>query len=283
MPYACIMKVIVTGASGFVGQRVVRELIGRGVKTCAVARHPVEFPNSVVVDNYSDTPIGDILIHLAENPNRAQVNEIGDAYLSRAVALANSLVSKGYQRIVYASSAVVYGDREKKRHKPIDPVLASDVYAQSKIECEMLFHNNSGVIARISNLYGAGMSTENVVSRVIQQVRCAGAVKVRSDKPIRDFLWVDDASNALVEMALGKAKGIYNVASGRAVSVGELIDIALLSSGADKHLNRSLTKSNNEHSTIMLDISDTSDSFGWTPKMNLEDGLELLLNYPMRA
>ncbi len=276
------MKVIVTGASGFVGHRVVKELLRRGVKTCAVARHPVEFPDSLVVDNYFDTPSGDVLIHLAENPNRAQVNKIGSAYLSEAGALANSLVSKGYQRIVFASSAVVYGDKDKRRHKPIDPVLATDVYSQSKLECEMLFDKNNGVIARISNLYGVGMSTENVFSKIIQQVRCAGEVKVWNDKPIRDFLWVDDAVDALVEMALGKAKGIYNVASGRAVSIGELIDATLLSSGVDKQYTRTLTKSAEAYSAIFLDISDTFDSFGWAPKMKLEDGIKRLLNNEMR-
>jgi UDP-glucose 4-epimerase len=276
------VKVIVTGASGFVGHRVVKELLRRGVKTCAVARHPVEFPDSVVVDNYFDTPSGDVLIHLAENPNRAQVNEIGSAYLCEAGALANSLVSKGYQRIVFASSAVVYGDKDKRRHKPMDPVLATDVYSQSKLECEMLFDKNNGVIARISNLYGVGMSTENVFSKIIQQVRCAGEVKVCNDKPIRDFLWVDDAVDALVEMALGRAKGIYNVASGRAVSIGELIDAALLSSGVDKQYTRTLTKSADAYSAIFLDISDTFDSFGWAPKMKLEDGIKRLLNNEMR-
>ena len=276
------MKVIVTGASGFVGHRVVKELLRRGVKTCAVARHPVEFPDSVVVDNYFDTPSGDVLIHLAENPNRAQVNEIGSAYLCEAGALANSLVSKGYQRIVFASSAVVYGDKDKRRHKPMDPVLATDVYSRSKLECEMLFDKNNGVIARISNLYGVGMSTENVFSKIIQQVRCAGEVKVWNDKPIRDFLWVDDAVDALVEMALGRAKGIYNVASGRAVSIGELIDAALLSSGVDKQYTRTLTKSADAYSAIFLDISDTFDSFGWAPKMKLEDGIKRLLNNEMR-
>ena len=276
------MKVIVTGASGFVGHRVVKELLRRGVKTCAVARHPVEFPDSVVVDNYFDTPSGDVLIHLAENPNRAQVNEIGSAYLCEAGALANSLVSKGYQRIVFASSAVVYGDKDKRRHKPMDPVLATDVYSQSKLECEMLFDKNNGVIARISNLYGVGMSTENVFSKIIQQVRCAGEVKVWNDKPIRDFLWVDDAVDALVEMALGRAKGIYNVASGRAVSIGELIDADLLSSGVDKQYTRTLTKSADAYSAIFLDISDTFDSFGWAPKMKLEDGIKRLLNNEMR-
>ena len=91
-----VMKAIVTGASGFVGHRVVKELLRRGVKACAVARHPVEFPDSLVVDNYLDTPGGDVLIHLAENPNRAQVNEVGSAYAAEANVLANALVSKGY-------------------------------------------------------------------------------------------------------------------------------------------------------------------------------------------
>ena len=65
------MIIVVTGASGFVGRRVVAKLLAKGVAVCAVARHPVEFPDSVVVDNYFDTPAGDILIHLAENPNRS--------------------------------------------------------------------------------------------------------------------------------------------------------------------------------------------------------------------
>ena len=97
-------------------------------------------------------------------------------------------------------------------------------------------------------------------SKIIQQVRCAGEVKVWNDKPIRDFLWVDDAVDALVEMALGEAKGIYNVASGRAVSIGELIDAALLSSGVDKQYIPTLTKSTDAYSAIFLDISDTFDS-----------------------
>jgi len=272
------MRVIVTGASGFVGHRVVKELLRRGVEACAVARQPLEFADSLVVDNYLDTPSGDILIHLAENPNRTQVNEIGNSYVIDATVLAKALVSKGYERTVFASSAVVYGDKDKKLHKPIDPVFVGDVYSQSKLECEKLFEKHNGVIARFSNLYGVGMSPENVVSKIIEQVLSADKVKVWNDKPIRDFLWIDDAVDALVEMALGKAKGIYNVATGRAVSIRELVNTALVVSNIDKQYALTVTQPSDVYSSILLDISDTCTSFGWAPKVKLEDGIGRLFN-----
>ena len=273
----CIVRVIVTGASGFVGFRLVKELLRRGVETCAVSRQPVQFIDSLVVDSYLDTPTGDVLIHLAENANRAQVNEIGSAYFDEAVKLANTLALRGYQRIVFASSAAVYGDRDKRQHKPSDPVLVTDIYSQTKLECEKQFSEENGVIARISNLYGFGMSKDNVISRIIKQVRGDGEVKVRDDKVVRDFLWIDDAVDALVEMALGRSRGTYNIASGRSISVGDLIDAALLASGSNKRYIRAPTNPVDTHSAVHLDISDTSEAFGWVPKLKLEHGLKQLL------
>jgi len=273
------MKVVVTGASGFVGQRVVTELLRRGVETCAVARRPLEFIGSVIVDNYLDTPNGDILIHLAENPNRAQVNKMGNTYADEASALAKALISKGYQRIVFASSVVVYGDKSDTKHKPSDSVIADDVYSQSKLECELLIKENNGVVARMSNLYGPGMSAENVFSKIIEQIPCTNEVKVWNDRPIRDFLWIDDAVDALLKMALGKAKGIYNVASGNAVSINELVNTVLLASGFEKKCRLTVTKATDENSSIRLDVSDTFNSFAWKPKVKLKDGIKQLLNH----
>lgn len=273
------MKVVVTGASGFVGNRVVKELLKRGIETCAVARRPVEFTNSLVVDSYLDTPEGDILIHLAENPNRTQVNEMGDDYAVEASALTKALILKDFQRIVFASSVVVYGDKSQELCKPMDPVLADDVYSQSKLDCELLIEKHNGVIARMSNLYGIGMSADNVFSKIINQIPCTDEIEVWNDRSVRDFLWIDDAVNALVEIALGKAKGVYNVASGDAVSINELVHMVLTVSGFDKKCKVTVTKPTNKESSIKLDISDTFNAFGWKPEMQLKDGIKQLLNY----
>lgn len=273
------MKVVVTGASGFVGHCVVKELLKLGVKTCAVARRPVEFSDSVIVDSYFDTPLGDILIHLAENPNRAQVDELDNAYEIEAQSLAKELTLKGYQRIVYASSVVVYGDKTKKPHKPLETLLPDDIYSKSKLACELLILQNRGVIARMSNLYGPGMSDENVFSKILNQIPCTDSIKVWNDKPVRDFLWIDDAVDALVKMALGTAGGVYNVASGTAVSIKELVAIVFNASASNSKCYMEVTKPNNKESTIALDISATSSMFDWTPQMMLEDGIKQLLNH----
>jgi len=271
------MKIIVTGASGFVGHRVVTELLRRGIETCAVSRRSVDFIDSLIVDNYLDTPSGDILIHLADNPNRAQVNEIGISYAAEAKDVANGLISKAYQRIIFASSVVVYGDKAKKPHKPTDAALAYDIYAQSKLEREELFCQSNGVIARLSNVYGVGMSSQNVLSKVIDQLTSGDEINVWNDKPIRDFLWVDDAVDALVEMALGKAEGIYNVGSGKAVSIKELVKTVLKVADVDNEYALAVTKPSDEFSSITLDVTDTCNSFGWMPKVTLEAGIRHLL------
>ena len=97
-------------------------------------------------------------------------------------------------------------------------------------------------------------------------------------KPIRDFLWIEDAVNALIKIALGKATGIFNVASGEAVSINELISKILNKSGIDKKVKILVSKPNKIVSIIKPDILDTFTSFGWKPKMKLENGINELLN-----
>jgi len=273
------MKIIVTGASGFVGNHVVNELLKRGIDTCAVARRPVKFTNSLIVDSYFDTPVGDILIHLAENPNRAQVNRLGNDYAIEKKAIVESLILKGFKRIVFVSSVSVYGDKSQKSWKPVDRVLSGDIYSQSKLNCELLVQRHNGVIARMSNLYGFGMSPDNVLSKIISQMPCGNEITIWNGRPVRDFLWIDDAVNALVEMALGQEKGIYNVASGKAISIYELTEMVLKQSGNEKSCNINVTKPIKEESSIRLDILDTFNAFDWEPEMKLKDGINLLLNH----
>lgn len=266
------MKIVVTGASGFIGKHLINKLLSMNVETCGVSRQPINFYNAVNVKSYYDTPAGDILIHLAENSNRTKENET-----NQSTTIIKHLSSKGFKRIIYVSSVAVYGDKSLKPHKPGEKVFPYDNYSKYKIACEKLISEKEGVVARMSNIYGPGMSKNNVFSNIIRQISPNKNMKIWSDKPIRDFLWVEDAVDALVKMALGSEIGIFNVASGRAVSIKELIHIIVNTYGLKGNYSVELTKKIDKQSTIAVDISKTCEIFEWMPKKKLEEGIKELL------
>ena len=266
------MKIIVTGASGFIGKHLINKLLSMNVETCGVSRKPINIQNAITVKSYYDTPVGDILIHLAENSNRTRENQI-----NQSTTIIKHLSSKGFKRIIYVSSVAVYGDKSLKPHKPNEKVFPHDNYSKYKIACEKLINEKEGVVARMSNIYGPGMSENNVFSKIIKQISPNNSIKIWSDKPIRDFLWVEDAADALVKMALGSEIGIFNVASGRSVSIKELIHIIVNTYGLKSDYSLELTKNIDKASTLAVDISKTCKVFEWMPKKKLEDGIKELL------
>ena len=102
----------------------------RNVEIIAVTRQNIS--GWVRVSDYSQSPAGDILIHLADDGDRAQVADAGRAYGENVHATLISLLAKDYPRVVYASSAVLYGDGDASVHFPDDPIQVVDAYSRIK-------------------------------------------------------------------------------------------------------------------------------------------------------
>jgi UDP-glucose 4-epimerase len=271
------MTVVVTGASGFIGGAVLKVLAERKIGAIAVSRRPVNASvQSVQVTNYRETPHGDALIHLAESSHQSTIEQIGPEYAREVTTLVEHLIAKEYRRFIYASSAVVYNaDRPGGQHTH-DAVVPSHIYARSKYENEQRVLGAGGVAARISNVYGQGMSKDNVVSRILDQLHDAGPIHIIDDNPVRDFIWVDDVAEALVDMALGSATGPFNIGSGIGTSIRDLAHVATRLAGpapralAPSHPTRDVN-------VRVLDISTTAAAFGWRPAVTLEQGLGRLI------
>jgi UDP-glucose 4-epimerase len=271
-----VVTVVVTGASGFVGRAVVRALAQRkGVRVQPVSRQPVA--GVVRVHSYVETPAGDVLIHLAEEADRSKVAALGSAYESCAVQTIADLRARSYARIIYASSTMLYGDTSSHPHMPDDAVHVTDEYTRLKRAAELAVLDSSrGVVARLSNVYGPGMSPRNVISRILSQVPGSGRLVVIDTSPVRDFLWIDDAAEAFAELATATAaEGIFNVATGVGTSVGDVARLALEIAGETE---REVVATGSGHMSAIIADATSLRQYGWRPRVELRDGLASLLS-----
>jgi len=267
-------SIVVTGASGFIGQALSSNLEKKWAEVIRVSRRPL--PGYYNIRNYFETPISDVLIHLAEDSDRQKVNRLGEAYASQSIDLAHFLASQGYSRIIYVSSGAVYGDTSAIPHREDEITHPYDVYTRTKLSCEKSFLDVGGLVVRLSNIYGPSMSQANVVSHILKQIPLTGPLQVKNDKPIRDFLWIQDVVEAITTMSLEVGHGIFNVASGAGNSIRQLCEIILVSCG-QKNREIISTAADTTNSINVLDIARTTSEFRWHPRMPLHSGLNRLI------
>lgn len=274
--------VYVTGASGFLGRAVVRGLRHRGVAVVPVGRAPWGEPDALIVANYDELapPKGACLVHLAEPNDVAAAEAAGRKHLERVFGTCRALLAKPWGRVFYASSAIVYGDREAAPRKVSDaPVAAPGWYQQGKLACEREVVARGGVAGRFANLIGPGMSPNTVLSDILAQLGRPQPLTVRDGGPVRDFLWIDDAAAAVgaaVAAPLQVVAGrIFNIGSGRGVGVRALAEMVLAHTGETSREVVS-QRPDTTASRLVLDIAETTEYLGWAPRVGLGSALDIL-------
>ena len=268
------MRVVVTGAGGFLGSHLCPRLTAAGHEVVALSRRPA--PGRQVVTDYRETPPGDVLIHLAQEPDRARFNAGGEAAVSEALSLLDALLERPWRGVVYASSAAVYGDCCRRPAGPGDRTGPTDPYSRCKLACETRVLERDGTVARLGNLYGEGMARGSVVAEILAQIPGRGPLRVRDTGPVCDFLHVGDAAAALAAMAGQREAGVFNVGSGSGISVGELAALALELAGEGERPIEAESPSPSPPCRV-LDIAATTQAFGWHPVIGLRQGLAPLL------
>jgi UDP-glucose 4-epimerase len=269
--------IVITGASGFLGGALVEALRQKDAQIIPVSRRPLE--NGVRVSDYRQAPSGDVLVHLAEESNRSKARTLGEAYEKAAAETLAALVAKRYRRIIYASSAVLYGDGNPEAHPPDDPVVIPDIYTRVKDNSERLvLSTNCGIVVRLSNLYGPGMSSENVVSKILRQADGSGPLYVWDTGPVRDFIHIEDAAEAIAAMSFHceNKSGIFNVGTGIGTSIGDLARLVMDLAGKPDHPVVATNPSMRD-SAIVLDIAHTTLTWNWRPRIDLKIGISDLL------
>jgi GDP-4-dehydro-6-deoxy-D-mannose reductase len=252
------MRALVTGGSGFVGTHLSRLLRERGGEVVVAGRahdrEPVdvvlELDDAASVRRAVDTAAPDIVFHLAAqafvpesiaDPLRTyDVNALGTARLFEALR-----DRPAPPRVVLASSAEVYGSRERADYplhetlapRPATPYAASKVAAEAVALAAWRTYGVPVVLARAFNHIGPGQDPRFAIPAfALQLARVAAGgpplVKVGNLDTLRDFLDVRDVVAAYAALAeRGRAGEVYNVCSGTPVSLKEMLRRLIMIAG----------------------------------------------------
>jgi GDP-4-dehydro-6-deoxy-D-mannose reductase len=305
------VRVLVTGADGFVGRRLVGALVSRGHEVTAACRPgwapveqwlgadagrvrvvPLELadPDSV---RAAVTDGADAVAHLAavsstsearRDPGRAwQVNALGTALLVDALA---ERADPERTRVLMASSAEIYGMGPAVPRVETDPVQPVSVYAASKAGAEvaaLAAWRRTGlgvIIARAFPHTGAGQPPQFVVPAFVARIRAArrsGARTVPTGNldPVRDLLDVRDVVGAYLALLDRGAPGeVYNVARGEGVAIRELLTrlARLLQADVEPAPDPVLTR-NRDVPYLVGDPTKIGRATGWRPTITLDETL----------
>ena len=228
------------------------------------------------VRSYEESPVSDVVIHLAEEPDQRKANQLGEAYIHQTARVVTALARHRNQRVIYASSGVVYGGEHESPCPVETPVVGTDVYSRSKLKNEQIVLAAGGVAVRFSNLFGVGMAGTNVLSDILRQIPGIGPIRVRDDRPIRDFLAVSDAASALGLLVERAYSGVLNVGSGIGTSIRGLSAV-LLTAANQPARDVISTRPSVKRSVNVLDISATVCLLRWSPAASLEEHLRHLV------
>lgn len=303
-------RVVVTGGAGFIGSNIVWGLCDENevavvddLSTGSVSRISplidggrISFFRKDI--NEADALRGifrgaDCVLHQAAIPSVARsVEDPIAAYEAGARGTLSVLVvarDSGVRKVVYASSSSVYGDTPTlPKHEGMAPQPKSP-YAASKLAGEhycRLFTEIYGletVSLRYFNVYGPRQDPSSEYAAVVPRfVSCAlrgEAMPVHGDgSQTRDFTFVEDVVRANALAAESRATGVYNIGSGRRVSIMELALKVAEAAGVEPKVVHLPPRAGDVRDSL-ADITRASEAFSYSPAHSLEEGLRRTLEW----
>ena len=286
-------RVIVTGASGFIGLNLVKALTRMNAEILVIDRTQPAQQFSNVEFEWADLRHlnkvyeADYLIHLAAVTNAGYAEKYPlDTYEINVLGTLNLLNHVQIKkRVLFPSTALIYQASQVPISEEAELELAS-TYSQSKIIAEQVVKflckriSVSHTIVRFFNIFGPGQLPMYIVPQVVRQIMEDGRVVLRNGAVVRDLLYVEDCIDAVLKLVVSPAAAdcVFNIGSGHKVTILEVAETAARVSGTPGVEIVDL-KQNIDYSptTIIADIGKVQSVIDWCPQTSLESGLQGML------
>lgn len=300
------MNILITGGAGFIGKHLAELLIKKGHKVTIFDNFSNSSIDSLkhltnldakmikgditkIVEIQDALKEQEIIIHLAakisveesiKNPSETfEINVNG----TKNVIL--SAEKNNIKKIIFASSAAVYGEttnykiNESVKTNPISP------YGESKLEMEQIINKYclcfkiNYIILRFFNIYGIGQTKEyaGVISKFEKFIKHNKPLEIFGNgEQSRDFVSINDVIDSIYCSISYDKNGIFNIASGKNTTIKNLAETMIALSGKNIGIKFNPPKIG-DIKFSQADITLATNNLGYTPKIELKDGLKEIL------
>jgi nucleoside-diphosphate-sugar epimerase len=300
MSIKVIERVFVTGADGFIGRHCLPILLSKGFevhaadvvipkeKLLGVHWHRVDLLDTKQCSELLATICPTHLLHFAWY---AKPGEYWDSienmrWVAGSLHMLQAFQMNGGQRVVMAGTCAEYDWKYGYCSEHVTPLNPTTLYGTCKNALQHLLKQFSQVTGfssawgRVFFLYGPHENPIRLVPSVILNLLKKHIAPCSHGLQIRDFLYVEDVASAFVSLLMSSVSGPVNIASGRPVTIREVVHAAADCFGS-RELVRfgALSVSVNEPPLIIGDGRRLADEVGWRPDYDLVMGMAQTVRY----
>ncbi|HGJ64147.1 TPA: NAD-dependent epimerase/dehydratase family protein [bacterium] len=308
-------KVLITGADHFVAIHLTEQLVKLGSKVKVLIRNdyqgsmgglerlPAYIRNNIqiIFGNLTNPDIVDyvtkdidivfhfgILDSIPSNP--INIRGYLEGTLIGTYNVLNSAKNSKVKKLIHISTAEVYGNvkdeiiNESCILRAFSPNTGCDIGAEKLVEGFNHLYGMSTTIIRLFNAYGPIQSPRAIIPTIIGQALNETTILLGDMHAIRDFIYVDDVINGIIRSSENsKLSGeAVNLGSGNGISIGDLADKIINLIGREVEVLFDATRIRLQDQNIDKMVADTSKAkelIGWQPKVSLDDGLNMTIEW----
>ncbi len=293
-----IKKIIVTGASGFIGRACIKQLLDQSNFEIHAISSKKQIKNSTdgvlwyQVDIFDTERIQHVckeiqatyLLHLAWDVSEKKYNSKQHYnWIKVGVDLVEAFTKYGGKRIVAAGTCVEY-DWSYKNCSEDSPLKPQNAYGIAKHKLQELLNaharqnNISFVWGRIFFAYGPNENSNNIIPYIIRSLKEGHIVTIKRGNDIRDYIFIDDVAKALVTLIDNEIEGAVNISSDTSIKIK---DLALNLAGYfnKTHLIKFEDGNSIPHSCIVGEDSRLQKELNWKPIVSLDKGLKKTIQF----
>jgi nucleoside-diphosphate-sugar epimerase len=292
------VRILVTGATGFIASAFIRRALRAGDEVLALVRSPeraaVTLPAhpalTVLVGTLAEPPWTPIerfgvqtCVHAAwiTHPGNYRASSENWQLQAQSIALASGLFERGVRCLVTLGTCEEYVRAAGRLDETRSALGPTSAYARAKHELRLALEARAReagaclIWPRIFQPYGLGEHPARLPSLVIRRLRTGEPLTLQTPRALRDWIHVDDVATALLSLVQADAGGVFNVGTGTGHTV-EHVALAIAS-----RLGRA------DLVSVSAAGCDRADSFvadatrlrrlGWAPRVDLDTGLAALI------